>query len=390
MPQLLADRYPGGTSRDCRVAHRCRRATPAGIPRVVAPSFLGAILLLLIQPTTAGAEEIWKLRIHKGDVMQEHILAEIDSVTFHAEPSPVPMVRVPAGAFLMGDGISTCGMQEHPVTLTRDFLLGQHEVTNGEYRQLLQWAYDQGLVTATPAGAWDALDGSSALLLDMDNEFVEIQFDDSGNFYLRESPSPGAQSAYPDGYDPTDHPVKQATWYGAAAFCDWLSLSLGLPRAYDHDSWECNGGDPYGAIGYRLPTDAEWEYAARFDDERMFPWGDEGPDCTRANYYALEGFCTGWTTIPGSHPDAPDALGLSHLAGNMWEWCHDWFLCELGTDPLIDPPGPASGTHRVCRAGGWGSVDCDLRCGFRAYNDPASATYAHSFRIARTATRLAR
>jgi len=333
----------------------------------------------------AAAEDVWKLRIHKGAAVQEHNLAAIDSLTFGLQASPVPMVRVPGGAFVMGDGISTCGMQQHAVTLTRDFFLAQHEVSNAEYLQLLQWAYDQGLVTATTAEVRDNLDGSTVRLLSLANDYVEIQFDGAGTFYLRPSPSADAQAAYPGGYDPAPHPVKQATWYGAAAFCDWLSLWMGFPRAYDHASWECNGGDPFAAAGYRLPTDAEWEYAAQFDDERIFPWGGEAPDCARANFHFQTGPCIGWTAPPGSHPDAPAALGLSHLAGNLWEWCNDWHACELGTDPVTDPPGPPSGTNRVCRAGGWGSVDYDLRRAFRAYNQPAGHTYAHGFRIARTA-----
>ncbi|MBD3236234.1 MAG: SUMF1/EgtB/PvdO family nonheme iron enzyme [Candidatus Eisenbacteria bacterium] len=357
--------------------------------RALARSFCATIplaLFWLVSLTSApDAQEIWKMRIHRGESWQEHMLAEIDSITFHADPSPVPLVRVPAGTFVMGDGVSTCGMQEHTVTLTRDFFLAQHEITNGEYLLVLQWAYDEGLVTASTSGVWDAIGSDAELLLDLDNDYVEVQFDGGGTFYLRESPSEPAQTAYPDGYDPSRHPVKEATWFGAAAFCNWLSLYLDLPAAYDHESWECHGGDPYGAAGYRLATDAEWEYAAQFDDERLFPWGDEDPDCARANFYAPGGVCIGWTAPPTSHPAAPTALGLAHLAGNLWEWCNDWFVCELGTAPLVDPPGPNAGTHRVCRAGGWGSVDYDLRCGFRAYNAPDGATYAHGFRIARTA-----
>lgn len=342
------------------------------------------ILTLTLAVGTSQAQETWKMRIHKGSVIEEHILAEIDSVTFYADTSVVPMVTVAAGTFIMGDGISTCGMQEHEVTLTRDFYLAQHEVTNNEYVQMLQWAYDQGYVTATTAAVLDNLDGSTELLLALDNDYCEIQFDGAATFYLRESPSEAAQNAYPDGYDPVGHPVKQATWYGAAAFCDWLSLRMDLPRAYDHATWDCNNGDPYEARGYRLPTDAEWEYAAQYDDERLFPWGDAEPDCSRANFYFQPGICIGWTAPPGSHPDAPEALGLSHLAGNMWELLNDWFVCELGTDPQVDPPGPASGDRRVCRAGGWASVDYDLRCAFRAYNYPGSSTYAHGFRVAKT------
>ena len=142
-------------------------------------------------------------------------------------------------------------------------------------------------------------DGSTQELLYLNDEDSEIQFDGAGSFYLRESPSGEAQAAYLYGYDPADHPVKEVTWYGSVRYCDWLSLQAGLHRAYEHSGdWSCNGGDPYGAEGYRLPTDAEWEFATQFEDERIYSWGDEDADCSRANFYDIDGsgeYCVGWT-----------------------------------------------------------------------------------------------
>lgn len=96
----------------------------------------------------------------------------------------------------------------------------------------------------------DNLDWSTIELLDFNNPDCEIQFDGESTFYLREASSSAAQGAYPGGYDPSEHPVKDVTWFGAARYCDWLSLQAGLPRAYEHTGdWACNGGDPYGAPG---------------------------------------------------------------------------------------------------------------------------------------------
>lgn len=265
---------------------------------------------------------------------------------------PDQMVVVPAGIFIMGDGTAWCGADEREVTLTRPFCLGQHEVTNQEYLEAVQWAFEHGYVTATTASVRDNLDESTEELLDLDNSNVEIQFDGAGTFTLREAAS--GHVAYPGGYDPAHHPVKEVTWYGAVRFCDWLSLQAGLPRAYEHSGdWSCNGGDPYGAAGYRLPTDAEWEYAAQFDDERIYAMGNELPNCSRANYSRESFHCVGWTTPVGSYPDAPEALGLSDMGGNVFEWCNDWHVCDLGTTAAIDPPGPTSGAYRVVHGSSW-------------------------------------
>jgi formylglycine-generating enzyme required for sulfatase activity len=299
---------------------------------------------------------------------------------------PPGMIYVPAGVFTMGDGVGYCGVNEREVTLTRSFYLGQHEVTNQEYMEVVQWAYDNGYVTATTASVQDNLDGSTQELLDLDSENCEIQFDGVGTFSLRESPSSDAQNAYPGGYNPADHPVQEVTWYGAARYCDWLSLMEGLPRAYQHaGDWACNGGDPYGAEGYRLPTDAEWEYAAQWDDERIYPWGDEPPDCSRANFYDSD-FCVGWTSPVGSYPDGPASLRLSDMAGNIGEWCNDWHACNLGTSPATDPTGPGSGTARVLRGGNWIYGVTDLRCASRDYSSaPDDSDYYIGFRTSRTA-----
>jgi formylglycine-generating enzyme required for sulfatase activity len=342
---------------------------------------VAAVVVALALNVTASQGD-WKLGIHKDGFIEEHPIAEIDSLTFYDDTTSVPsMVVVPAGIFIMGDGTAYCGVYEHEVTLTRHFYLCQHEVTNQEYLEVLQWAYEQGYVTATTMTVQDNLDWSTEELLDLDDDHCEIQFDGAGTFYLRESPSHIAQEAYPGGYDPSDHPVKEVSWYGSVRYCDWLSLRSDLPRAYEHNGdWACNGGDPYGAAGFRLPTDAEWEYAAQWDDERIYPWGNEAPDCSRANY----SFCVGWTRPVGIYPDAPEALGLSDMAGNVWEWCNDWWLCDLDTDPATDPTGPPNGTYRVLRGSSFGYFIGNPRCAIRNNDYPAASGDKIGFRVART------
>jgi formylglycine-generating enzyme required for sulfatase activity len=344
--------------------------------------------LALVLGVPVGHGE-WKMRIHTNGGITEHLVAEIDSLTFYDDTGVPDWVRLPAGVFIMGDGVGYCGIDQREVTLTHDFFLYQHEVTNQEYLEAVQWAYDHGYVTATTAVVRDNLDGSTEELLHLDNEWNEIQFDGVGSFYLRESPSSWAQDAYPGGYDPANHPVKKVTWYGAASYCDWLSLQAGLPRAYEHTGdWSCNGGDPYGALGYRLPMDAEWEYAAQFDDERIYPWGDEDPDCSRANYSLADTiYCVGWTTPVGSYPEGLQALGLADMGGNLYELCNDWLVCDLGSDPVTDPTGPPTGTYRVCRGGYWYDYAIVMRCASRTFSHmPGVSNYGLGFRPARTAS----
>lgn len=269
--------------------------------------------------------------------------------TSSQEPTPPEMVLVPAGAFMMGDGVAWCGEDEHQVTLTRGFYLGKYEVTNKEYQEALQWAYDNSYVTATSSAVIDNLDGSTALLVALDSSECCISF--SGGVFTVDS---GKER----------YPMVHVSWYGAAAYCDWLSMSQGLARAYNHGTWECNSGNPYDADGYRLPTDAEWEYATQYGGERVFPWGDQSPDCSMANFKNID-YCVGTTTAIGSYPAAPAALGLYDMAGNVWEWCNDWHTCNLGTSSVVDPTGPVSGSFRVLHGGSWYNIEVYERCAYR-------------------------
>jgi formylglycine-generating enzyme required for sulfatase activity len=319
--------------------------------------------ILLLGWATARAD--WTLRVHHGGTADEFPVATIDSITFF-QTAPVPMVLVPAGVFTMGDGVSYCGVDEPEVTLTRAFHLGQYEVTNLEFRDAVQWAYDHGYVQAVADSIYDNMDGSSVELVDLAGPYCQVSF--AGGVFTID---PGKEN----------YPMVEVSWYGGAAFCDWLSMQAGLPRAYDHATWECNGGDPYGAAGYRLPTDAEWEYAAQFDDERIYPWGNEAPSCDRAVY---EG-CGGVQPV-GSRPGAPLINGapLYDMAGNAWEWCNDRHRCNVQTDPVTDPVGPLTGSWRVLRSGGWYYIDDRLRCSWRVGVEPWYSGIGFGFRIART------
>jgi formylglycine-generating enzyme required for sulfatase activity len=317
-----------------------------------------------------------------GEVLR---IAAIDTFLYVSHPAPACwLLRVPAGEFVMGDGAARYGEAQAAVTLTRDYYLGQCEVTNHEYLEMLQWAHDHELVAADAYRVIDWTGGEESLLLELENEWCEIAYEqDTGRFSLRQSPSRHAHAAYPAGYDPADHPVKEVTYEGSAAFCDWLNLRAGLPPTYDHATWQVLGGDPYAAAGYRLPTEAEWERAARYPDGRVRPWGNTPCDASRANYGRGEG---GWTTPVGSYPGGPVISGFPFfdLIGNLHERVHGWWQELADGERLVDPAGPPSGERRPLKGDSWWPFSKDPRSALRFPSFPGYRGGHVGFRIART------
>jgi formylglycine-generating enzyme required for sulfatase activity len=279
------------------------------------------------------------------------------------------------GTFMMGSPttelLRDAGETLHQVTLTHGVYVQTTEVTNQQYRDMAQWAYNNGHVTATPSGLYDNLDGSTQLLKVLGTGEYEITF--SGGVFSCVN---------------LTHPVKWVTWYGSVAYCDWLSLQQGLPRAYSHSTWECNSGNPYAATGYRLPTEAEWEYACRAGTQTPFNTGSCLDAGTEANYYGLgpytgcpTGPYVGWTVPVGSYP--ANAFGLYDMHGNEWEWCNDWYA--LYDETVTDPVGPGAGSSRVFRGGGWFASALYCRSAARRDADPFGASINLGFRPVRSA-----
>ena len=165
--------------------------------------------------------------------------------------------------------------------------------------------------------------------------------------------------------DKLDHPVVNVSWQAAKTYCEW--------------------------VGARLPTEAEWEKAASWDDmtktKRTYPWG-EMIDCTYANYYGKDGgnaYCIGDTTPVGSYESGKSPYGLYDMAGNVWEWVNDWYdPTYYQNSPSSNPLGPEASQFRVQRGGSWDFNNNFVRPASRGGIYPAYADGTLGFRCARS------
>ncbi|MFA7329433.1 MAG: SUMF1/EgtB/PvdO family nonheme iron enzyme [Candidatus Delongbacteria bacterium] len=294
------------------------------------------------------------------------------------------MILIPAGQFIMGQ--AGVAMPEHSVTLTHSFLLGRTEVTNAQFLEALNWALAQGLVSVV-GDFVQQYDVNLLRINDPGYDYCEIRYNtDTQQFYLQSgtfnSGDWGPGFAFPTGYDPANQPVMWVSWYGAACYCDWLSLMAGLPAYYS--GWWTNTNSPYTATGYRLPTEAEWEFAAQHDDERTYPWGASAPTCTLANYNN-DSYCVGWTGPVSTHPTGASGQGLQDMAGNLWEWCNDWDGTYSGS-PQIDPVVPYNGLpFRVLRGGSWRDDAWGLQSAAHGTcSSPSNTSHIIGFRLCST------
>jgi formylglycine-generating enzyme required for sulfatase activity len=246
------------------------------------------------------------------------------------------LVEIPAGRFLMGSPESEADRwddeTQHEVTISKAFWLGQTPVTQAQ---------------------WQAVMGSN-----------------------------------PSRFKGPNRPVEQVTWFDAVHFCNVLSELAGLTPHYRVAS--IRRGDEGGIIdaevelieganGYRLPTEAEWEYACRAGTTTAFSFGDDESMLAKHAWFdENSGF--------GTHPVATkrsNAWGLFDMHGNVWDWCSDWYDA-YPSGAVTDPQGPRSGTLRVLRGGSWFGFSRPCRAAFRLGRGPAGRDCDFGFRVART------
>lgn len=242
------------------------------------------------------------------------------------EPMTFEMALAEAGSFKMG---STRGLEDerpvHTVKMTRPFYVAKYAVTFEEYDRF------------RPNKAQDG------------------------------------------GWGRGKRPVMGVDWNDAVAYCNWLSKQQGLTPCYSGGgkTIKCD----FSANGYRLPTEAEWEYAARGGQKSKgyLYAGSDNPDDVA--WHA-------GNSSDQTHPvglKLPNELGLYDMSGNLWEWCWDWYGEDYyASSPINDPTGPVSGSEKVRRSGSWREAADYVRTTFRSAGSP-SYPGANGFRLVRTA-----
>ncbi|HUY36781.1 MAG TPA: formylglycine-generating enzyme family protein, partial [Pirellulales bacterium] len=280
------------------------------------------------------------------------------------------LVLVPAGEFTMGSDESMGELEqafgklpdkfsnadehpEHPVRITKPFYMDVYEVTKAHFAKFVEAEDYKTDAEKDGKGGWGYSEKEKTFEQKPEYTWRSCGFDQAG-----------------------DHPVVNVSWSDATAFCKWLSKQEGKE--------------------FRLPTEAEWEYACRAGTTTRFYNGDDPEGLAKignvADGTAKEKF--NWMFVvkgkDGYAFTAPagrfrvNKFGLYDMTGNAWEWCSDWYDADYyGKSPPDDPQGPAAGSFRVVRGGGWSSDPVGCRSALRYFVGPALRNYYIGFRVVR-------
>ena len=286
----------------------------------------------------------------------------IRSIMIAAGKSPstgMKLSLMDPGDFLMGSPPRESGRRpdekQHRVQISTPFLMGSYEVTQEEFRKVMK---------ASPS--WFGPKGGGA--------------------------------AKVKGVDTSRFPVDNVSWFDAIAFCNALSKLDRYPAYYKISEIKREAGSIVsarvsivGGNGYRLPTEAEWEFSCRAGSTTAFHFGN-GSNGKLANvkgvtYTGYGGRVKGpnlkRTTKVGSYK--PNWRGLYDMHGNVAEWCWDWYAREYGGGIVTsDPRGPKTGHHRVLRGGSWLVTEASTRSASRLFHTPMESKFYTGFRVART------
>jgi formylglycine-generating enzyme required for sulfatase activity len=242
-------------------------------------------------------------------------------------PIGMKLVHIPAGSFMMGSGDSAAQLTkqygkltfaaefpQHQVHISKGFWMGQTEVTQGQYKSVMN------------AQPW------------------------SRKRYVQES---------------ANNPAVYVSWDDAVEFCRKLSQQEGKT--------------------YRLPPEAEWEYACRAGTTTRFSFGDSDSSLGDYAWFTGNAYRVDQKYGHSVGQKNPNPWGLYDIHGNVWEWCSDYYDREYySNSPSVDPNGPSSGGFRCLRGGSWGLTEDGLRCSYRNFSHPGVRTVSVGFRVVRS------
>ncbi len=290
------------------------------------------------------------------------------------------LVLIKGGSFEMGDQFGDGEDNEKPVhsVSVNDFYMGQYEVTVEEFSRF---------VNATKYQT-DAEKGDGSYAYDSEGKWgkqagVNWRHNETGK--LRPS------SEY-------NHPVVHVSWNDAVQYCNWLSRQNGYQPVYTINGSSVSAN--WQANGYRLPTEAEWEYAARSGGKKYkYAWGNSttpqaniGDESLKKKYPSWswsiwENYNDGYVYTAPADKFLQGDLGLHSITGNVWEWCWDWYGSDYygESNNISNPKGPASGSYRVLRGGSWRYIPANVRCANRDGYNPDYRGSDVGFRLSRAA-----
>jgi formylglycine-generating enzyme required for sulfatase activity len=299
-------------------------AAPA-LLSLIALGGLAAGYWYLSQKNTAGPPAA-------GENAGENNAAAVAAVETIANSLGMKFAPIPKGKFLMGSPKTEAQRgddeEQHEVTITKSFHIAIHEVTQGQYEKIMN---------ANPS------------------------------FFTPTGPGKAKVRTK----DTSQHPVECVSWHQAVEFCKKL---------------EELDGEKAGKRRYRLPTEAEWEYACRAGTTTALHLGD-AVDSYSANFNGLSPYGSGrggpFHRVPwqvGAYP--ANKFGLYDMHGNVMEWCQDWYAADYyAKSPKEDPPGPAEGTEKVTRGGSWSNSGKACRSAVRTKLAPEDSHYGLGFRV---------
>jgi sulfatase modifying factor 1 len=231
--------------------------------------------------------------------------------------SGIEMAKISAGSFIMGNEKGDVDEKPHKVTLD-SFYMDKYPVTQEEYEKVMK--------------------------------------------------------ANPSRWKVAKNPVEQMRWSDAVKYCNARSILEGLKPCYDVKTWECN----FSANGYRLPTEAEWEYACKAGTKTLYYFGDD--QAKLKNYAWFKENSSGRPRPVGQK--LPNSWGLYDVSGNVWEWCNDFYKVDYYKEsPEKNPKGPKTGKTKVLRGGCWNSPANECRSAYRYNENPGYADVCFGYDI---------